>query len=200
MNGTAGTGDAWAGGKIRLRGVEPEDWEGFCDLARHTHDVRNAGLAGPPRSAEGFRAWTAERAGRPPGGEAFRLVIETLADRAFAGSVTVAEADSRAGRFRTGIEVARGHRRKGYAREATGLILTHMFTEQRCNKCEVEVYAFNDASLALYRALGFTEEGRLRQHEFIAGEYHDVVLLGITAAEFAVSPGRTRFPQDQPSR
>ncbi|MFB6817546.1 GNAT family N-acetyltransferase [Streptomyces sp. NPDC056347] len=192
--------DAWAGERIRLRGVEPEDWEGFQDLARDTDDVRNADLVGPPRSAESFRAWTAERAGRPPGGEAFRLVIETLADRSFAGSVTVAGTDSRAGRFTTGIEVARAHRRKGYAREATGLLLTHMFTEQRCNKCEVEVYAFNDASLALYRRLGFTEEGRLRRHEFIAGQYHDVVLLGITAAEFAVSPGRTRCPQDPPSR
>ncbi len=48
----------------------------------------------------------------------------------------------------------------------------------------MEVYAFNDASLALYRSLGFVEEGRLRQHEFFAGTYHDVVLLGITADEY----------------
>lgn len=49
---------------------------------------------------------------------------------------------------------------------------------------EVEVHAFNDASLALYRKLGFIEEGRLRQHEFFAGSHHDVVLLGITADEY----------------
>ncbi|MYV63798.1 RimJ/RimL family protein N-acetyltransferase, partial [Streptomyces sp. SID4931] len=30
----------------------------------------------------------------------------------------------------------------------------------------------------------FVEEGRLRQHEFFAGTYHDVVLLGITADEY----------------
>jgi RimJ/RimL family protein N-acetyltransferase len=176
--------DMWTGEKVRLRGVEPEDWEGFRDLAKHTVDARNADLVEPPRSEESFRAWTTERAGRPPGGEAFRLVIETLADRAFAGSVTVGETDSRAGRFRTGLEITRDHRRKGYAAEATELILTYMFAEQRCNKCEVEVYAFNDASLALYRGLGFVEEGRLRQHEFFAGNYHDVVLLGITAADY----------------
>ncbi|MGW2181840.1 GNAT family N-acetyltransferase [Streptomyces sp. NPDC001732] len=176
--------DMWTGEKVRLRGVEPEDWEGFRDLARNTLDVRNADLVAPPRSAESFRSWTAERAGRSPGGEAFRLVIETLADQAFAGSVTVGETDSRAGRFKTGIEIARDHRRKGYAAEATELVLTYMFAEQRHNKCEVEVYAFNDASVALYRRLGFVEEGRLRQHEFFAGGYHDVVLLGITAAEY----------------
>ncbi|MGW7201735.1 GNAT family N-acetyltransferase [Streptomyces chryseus] len=176
--------DMWIGEKVRLRGVEPEDWEGFHDLARRTVDVRNADLVEPPRSEESFRAWTAERAGRPPGGEAFRLVVEALADRSFAGSVTVGESDSRAGRFKTGIEITPDHRRKGYAVEATELILTYMFAEQRCNKCEVEVYAFNDASLALYRKLGFVEEGRLRQHEFLADGYHDVVLLGITAAEY----------------
>lgn len=176
-------GDMWTGEKVRLRGVEPEDWEGFRDLARNTVDLRNADLVEPPRSAESFRTWTAERAGRPPGGEAFRLVVEGLADGAFAGSVTVGETDARAGRFRTGIEIAREHRRKGYAAEATELVLTYMFAEQRHHKCEVEVYAFNDASLALYRRLGFVEEGRLRRHEFFAGGYHDVVLLGITADE-----------------
>ena len=175
--------DMWTGARIRLRGVEPGDWEGFRDLARHTADVRNSDLVEPPRSDESFRSWTAERAGRPPGGESFRLVIEVLADRAFAGTLTVGETDSRAGRFRTGIAIARDHRRRGYAAEATELILTYMFAEQRCNKCEVEIHAFNDASLALYRKLGFVEEGRLRQHEFLAGDYHDVVLLGLTATE-----------------
>ncbi|MFC0598346.1 GNAT family N-acetyltransferase [Streptomyces palmae] len=176
--------DMWTGERVRLRGVEPEDWEGFRDLARDTVDTRNAGWVEPPRSDEGFRSWTAERAGRPPGGEAFRLVVEALADRAFAGTVTVGEVDSRAGRFRTGLQIARDHRRKGYAAEATELILGYMFAEQRYNKCEVEIHAFNDASLALYRTLGFVEEGRLRQHEFFAGGYHDVVLLGMTAAEY----------------
>ncbi|MFE0702224.1 GNAT family N-acetyltransferase [Streptomyces sp. NPDC058872] len=175
--------DMWTGEKVRLRGVEPEDWQGFWNLAQNTLDVRNADLVDPPRSAEGFRSWTAERAGRPPGGEAFRLVVEAVADRTFAGAVTVGETDRRAGRFRTGIEIIRDHRRRGYAAEATELVLTYMFAEQRYNKCEVEVYAFNDASLALYRRLGFVEEGRLRQHEFFAGSHHDVVLFGITAAE-----------------
>lgn len=57
----------WTGEKVRLRGVEPEDWEGFRDLAQDTVDTRNADLVTPPRSAESFRSWTAERAGRPPG-------------------------------------------------------------------------------------------------------------------------------------
>ncbi|WP_406865027.1 GNAT family protein [Streptomyces sp. HUAS MG47] len=176
--------DMWTGKRIRLRGVEPEDWEGFRDLAGNTVDVRNADMVEPPRSDASFRAWTEERAGRSPQTESFRLVIETLADRAFAGSVTVGETDRRAGRFKMGIEVSRDHRLKGYATEANELVLTYMFAEQRYNKCEVEVYAFNEPSLALYRKLGFTEEGVLRQHEFFAGAHHDLVLFGLTAAEY----------------
>lgn len=81
------------------------------------------------------------------------------------------------------VSITPDHRRKGYAVEATEIVLSCMFAEQRYNKCEAEVYAFNDASLALHRRLGLVEEGRLRQHEFFAGSHHDVVLLGITAAE-----------------
>lgn len=111
-------------------------------------------------------------------------MVEVLADRAFAGSVTVGETDSRAGRFRTGVEITRAQRRRGYAAEATELVLTYMFAEQRYHKCEVEIHAFNDASYALYRGLGFVEEGRLRQHEFFAGGHHDVLVLGLTADEY----------------
>lgn len=173
----------WAGATTRLRGVEPEDWQYFRALAEDAGDVRHADVVEPPRSAEGFRAWTVERAVRAPGGDAFRLVVESLDGGVFVGSVTVGECDSRAGRFKMGIEIAREHRRQGHAAEATELVLTYMFGERRFHKCEVEVYAFNDASLDLFRKLGFIEEGRLREHEFFAGGHHDLVLLGRTAVE-----------------
>ncbi|WP_418961101.1 GNAT family N-acetyltransferase [Streptomyces tritici] len=176
--------DMWTGARIRLRGVEAEDWRGFRDLARNTVDARNADMVETPASDEHWRAWTAERAGRAPGSESFRLVIEVLDDGAFAGAVSVGETDRRAGRFKTGIEIARDHRRRGYAAEATELVLTYMFAEQRHHKCAVEVYAFNEGSLALYRSMGFVEEGRLREHEFFGGAYHDLVLFGLTADEF----------------
>ncbi|BDH70212.1 hypothetical protein MTP06_36610 [Streptomyces sp. PLM4] len=59
-------GDIWTGEKLRLRGVEPEDWRHFRELARDLDGVRAAGLVEPPRSDESFRAWTVERAGGRP--------------------------------------------------------------------------------------------------------------------------------------
>jgi RimJ/RimL family protein N-acetyltransferase len=55
------------------------------------------------------------------------------------------------------------------------------------------VWSFNEPSLAFHRKLGFTEEGRLRDHEFFAGRHHDVVLFGMTAPEFAA---RHPFPNE----
>lgn len=66
------------------------------------------------------------------------------------------------------------------------ILLRFMFGERRYHKCEVGIYAFNEASIALHHKLGFADEGRLRDHEYLAGRHHDLVLLGLTAEEFAV--------------
>ncbi|MEU2890814.1 hypothetical protein [Streptomyces albidoflavus] len=54
--------DVWAGEKLRLRGVEPEDWRDFRELARDLGGVCAAGPAGPPRSDGNLRGGAA-----PPG-------------------------------------------------------------------------------------------------------------------------------------
>ncbi|MEU6151097.1 GNAT family protein [Actinosynnema sp. NPDC047251] len=93
----------------------------------------------------------------------------------------------RAGRFSYGIGIGREHQRRGYAAEVVVLPLTYMFGERRLHKCAVSVHAFNSASVALHEKLGFRHEGLLRDHEFFAGRHHDVVLMGLTAPEFATT-------------
>ncbi|MFC7469998.1 GNAT family N-acetyltransferase [Actinomadura keratinilytica] len=58
-----------------------------------------------------------------------------------------------------GVEIGRAYRRRGYGREAVSLLLGYMFREERFHKCEVEVYAFNEASLALFRGWGSSRRG-----------------------------------------
>lgn len=36
----------------------------------------------------------------------------------------------------------------------------------------------------MHRKLGFVEEGRLRRHLFLAGEYRDELMFGMTVEEF----------------
>ncbi|GAA2784585.1 GNAT family N-acetyltransferase [Streptomyces rameus] len=173
----------WTGKRVRLRGIEPEDWTAFVGFA--VDEERSGDLLHPPRSAEGFRAWAKEQAVAKSDGECFTLAIEAVDTGQIVGAVGSHYADPRAGRFEYGITVGAGQRRKGYAAEAVVMLLRFMFAERRYHKCEARIFAHNEASLALHRRLGFAEEGRLRDHMFFANRHHDLVVMGILADEFA---------------
>ncbi|WP_369252422.1 GNAT family N-acetyltransferase [Streptomyces sp. R41] len=173
----------WKSKRIRLRGVEPDDWTAFMRFA--ADEERLGDLLHPPRSAESYRAWAKEQAAAKSDGDRFQLGIEATDTGELVGSVGSHRADPHAGWFEYGITIGADHRRKGYAAEAVVLLLRFMFTERRYHKCEARVFAHNEASLALHRGLGFVEEGRLRDHVYLAGRHHDLVILGMLADEFA---------------
>lgn len=173
----------WSGRRVRLRGIEPADWRSFMHFDEHA--ARAADRTHPPRSAEGYRHWAAHRAVQTAPTDEFQLAIETLRDGVLVGSLSTAQADPHAGRFSYGVGIGQQYQRNGYANDAIGILLTFMFGERRYHKCEVGIYGFNEASLALHRKLGFQQEGRLREHEFFGGHYHDLVMMGVTAGEFA---------------
>lgn len=173
----------WVGKRVRLRGIEPDDWAAFM---RFTADEERLGdLLRPPRSAEGYRAWAKEQATAVSDGDCFQLAIDAADTGEIVGAVGSHQADARAGWFEYGVTIGADHRRKGYAAEAAVLLLRFMFAERRYHKCQARVFAHNKASLALQRRLGFIEEGRLRDHVFFAGRHHDLVMMGMLAEEFA---------------
>ncbi len=141
-------------------------------------------LVNPPRPAEGYRVQAGERATAKPDSDRFQLAVEAVDTGETVGAVGSHQADARMGWFEYGITIGADHRRKGYAAEAAVLLLRFMFQENRYHKCHVRIFAHNDASLALHRRLGFTEEGRLREQVYLSGRYHDVVMMGMLADEF----------------
>jgi RimJ/RimL family protein N-acetyltransferase len=173
----------WTGKRVHLRGIEPEDWTAFMRFA--VDEERTGDLLQPPRSAEGFRAWTKEQAVAKSGGECFSLAIEAVDTGEIVGAVGVHHADLRAVWFEHGVTLGADQRRKGYAGEAVVMLLCFMFADRRYHKCEARIFAHNEASLVLHRRLGFVEEGRLRDRVFLAGRHHDLVILGLLADEFA---------------
>jgi len=173
----------WTGKRVRLRGIEPDDWSAFMRFAED--EERLGDLLNPPRSAEGFRAWAKEQAAAKPDGDCFQLAIEDVDTGKIAGAVGSHHADPRAGWFEYGVTIGAEHRRKGYAAEAAVMLLRFMFAERRYHKCGARIFAHNETSLTLQRRLGFIEEGRLRDHVFFAGQHHDLVMMGILADEFA---------------
>ncbi|MER6445362.1 GNAT family N-acetyltransferase [Streptomyces venezuelae] len=173
----------WTGKRVRLRGIEADDWTAFMRFAED--EERLGDLLHPPRSAEGFRAWAKEQATAEPDGDCFRLAIEAVDTGETVGSVGSHHADPHAGWFEYGVTIGADHRRNGYAAEAVVMLLRFMFAERRYHKCAARIFAHNEASLTLHRRLGFVEEGRLRDQMFFAGRHHDLVMMGMLAHEFA---------------
>ncbi|MFE9453449.1 GNAT family N-acetyltransferase [Streptomyces sp. NPDC006739] len=173
---------SWTGNRVRLRAVEPDDWTAFARFA--DEDGTRAGRLDLPRSAESYRAWAKEQAVAECDDDRFRLAVEATATGELVGTVGSHRTGPRSGWFEFDITISAGHRRKGYATEAVVLLLRFMFAERRYHKCLAAVLAHNEASLALFRGLGFTEEGRLREHVFFAGRHHDLVMMGMLVDEF----------------
>jgi RimJ/RimL family protein N-acetyltransferase len=75
-------------------------------------------------------------------------------------------------------------RGQGIGREAAALLLRRAFGELGLNRAAVRVVATNEAALAFWRSVGFTDEGRAREDTWIDGRPVDSMLLGLLAREW----------------
>lgn len=179
------TTGGWQGDLVRLRALEPADAEAFFTAAADTGAERLGERVPFPSSRAETRKWVESKGRVPDHCDDFTWGVEALATGDLVGTVGTHGCDRRNGTFDSGVYIWRSHWRKGYGHEAVRLMLCYCFAELGYQKALAGVYDFNTASLALHAALGFVEEGRLRRNVYAAGAYHDEVLLGITAEEFA---------------
>lgn len=173
----------WQGTLVRLRAVEPADWESFFawnddDLtARHGYEIAF------PQSRAAVKQWTEQAATAKPENDRVRWVIESREGQAV-GSIVTHSCDRRVGSFMYGLTIAAEHQRRGYAREAVQLVLRYFFEELNYQKVTVDVYDFNLASRRFHESLGFTLEGRVRRTVFTGGQHHDEFIYGLLREEF----------------
>ena len=80
----------------------------------------------------------------------------------------------------------------GFGTDMMQTILDACFGGWGIHRVGVRVEAGNERALALYRRLGFREEGRLRQAAFRDGRHEDVLLFGQLAAEWSAHVDRAR--------
>ncbi len=176
----------FAGKRVRLRAVEEDDWEAHHEWSLDNRTDRLGGEIGFPASREGMRRWTEQESKNRAENDEFRFAIELL-DGEFVGTIHTHTCHRRFGTFMYGVAILPLHQRRGYGSEAIGLVLRYYFQERRYQKVTAEVYAFNEGSIQLHEALGFTLEGRLRSMIYTGGEYHDVLVFGMTREEFDAS-------------
>jgi RimJ/RimL family protein N-acetyltransferase len=167
----------WVGRKVRLREVEAADRN---TLVRFDRDSTRSSYPW----ADGYRHWAAHRANSSNSGDDLHLAIETR-DGVLVGSMCTTQTEPVEGRFSYGIGIGPQFRRRGYADDAISVQLAFMFWQRGYRKCEVGIYACNQASLSLHRRLGFREEGRIRDPEALCGGAQYLVLMALTEREFS---------------
>lgn len=75
---------------------------------------------------------------------------------------------------------------KGTGRSLGKQALAYAFEELGLHKLCGQALGFNRRSIAFHKALGFTEEGCLRDQHFDGHEFHDVVCFGLLGNEWQI--------------
>ena len=177
------------GKRVTLRRVTDEDWKQIEAWA----DDRDA-LCGPnlrfqpellSRLKEGYektRLFTREKA---------CLIIETVEGKRPIGIATYAPLafpDQDLPVPEIGFSVADAAvRGKGYAKEAAGLLVRHLFESLPTNRVMAVTECENVPSQRVLEALGFRREGVLRRAMFRDGRWNDAFVYGLLREEIKES-------------
>ena len=168
-----------SGERVELRVTEREDVE-FLQRARSDPELRRPLTYTEPRTREQIEEFY-ENTIAADNGDANFLVCVPDRDEPVGEANLFRVEDDHAEIAYWLVPEARG---EGFATEAAGLLLDYAFETRGLHKVFARVVAFNEASAALLERLGFVEEGRLRDHLYLDGDYRDVSLFGLLRGEW----------------
>jgi len=174
------------GERVVLRGLRRDDlpaiWGFNNDLA-----VELAGGGDPPmpQSLERLQADT-DREAAKGGRDGATFGIEV--DGTLIGFCGLHNFNETARTCELGIAIGVKDRwGQGHGRDAVRVLLEYAFRYRNFRKVWLWVHAKNERAIRAYRACGFVEEGRFRQHVWSDGAYDDVVQMGVLREEWEAS-------------
>ena len=174
------------GEKVLLRAEAREDLKRLHELTRNLDLVV---LSDGQWQPEPLAQWEQKFDKRLEEPDKTHFVIEV--DGILIGGIGLHHIDRRAGTAEFGIGIYdRDYLGKGYGRDAIETLLGWAFQIQNYRRIWLETYALNERAVRSYRAVGFVEEGRLREHAFYAGGYVDVLVMGLLRAEWLARRGQ----------
>jgi RimJ/RimL family protein N-acetyltransferase len=171
------------GKKLRLAAVQADDadtvqqWSTDATLLRRLQFM-------PVRPFDANEAHTSYMGGgHGPHHTHFRL--RTLADNRLVGYVVLYDIYWNLQTANVGIAIGSAHDRgQGYGRDGLQLILRYAFNELNLHRVGLTVLARNTAARALYRSVGFSEEGIIRDSDYRDGVRDNDVMMGILVHEW----------------
>ncbi|KAK4649901.1 hypothetical protein QC762_704100 [Podospora pseudocomata] len=91
---------------------------------------------------------------------------------------------------RMGLGVAEEHQGNGYGKEAVNWALDWAFEFAGMHRVELTTASYNDRAIAMYKSLGFKEEGRKRETIYMDRRWWDMVEFGILEGEWEALRGK----------
>lgn len=113
-----------------------------------------------------------------------RFAIRRMTDNRLLGEISLYNLNPKNRSAGIGYFTGAEYRQQGYTKEGLRLMLNYLFKVVGLNKVMVDTGAFNQASIAMLDALGFQQDGCLRQHQLLDGILHDQLLFSLLAEEW----------------
>ncbi|MGD6855375.1 GNAT family N-acetyltransferase [Bacillus infantis] len=101
-----------------------------------------------------------------------------------AGAAGIHQIDWASRQISIGYYLAEGFQGKGIMTRTVQAMINYAFNDLCLNRIEIRCGIRNHKSRAVPERLGFTQEGIIRQGEFLNGNYHDLVVYGLLAEEW----------------
>ncbi|QRG67252.1 GNAT family N-acetyltransferase [Brevibacillus choshinensis] len=76
---------------------------------------------------------------------------------------------------------------KGYGTDTLQVLLRFLFLTLNLNRVQLDTWSGNARAIRAYEKCGFVVEGRLRQNEYVDGQYYDTVMMGLLREDFSVT-------------
>ncbi len=169
-----------SGERVRLRAPRADD---TAILNEFWSDLELASIA----SNRAPRPYTVEEAQKFSDESAqqddhVRFVIEV--DGEVIGDCNLHGIDTHNRTCDVGIAIGKPFWAKGYGQDALRTLVDYAFKHHNMHRVGLEALADDERAVGCYRKVGFVEEGRLRQRDWVNGTYHDVMLMGILDEEW----------------
>lgn len=167
---------------VRLRDFRSDDLDDSLAVVSDDRVTRWLSFDSLTREQQERRlADTIERAKNTPRTE-YYLAVTTHTDDRLIGFARLGLSGVKAAKI--GGAIAFEHRGKRYAIDATRTMITYGFTTLGLHRITAATAPANAASIGILERLGFTREGRLRDHVFTNGAWRDSELYSVLEHEW----------------
>jgi ribosomal-protein-alanine N-acetyltransferase len=113
-----------------------------------------------------------------------RWGIVRRTDNRMIGTCVFMDLDHTSRRCEIGCGLLSSEWNRGYMAEALESLIAYGFDVLDLNRIEAYIISGNSASVRLFRKLGFTDEGLLREREYFKGKFHDEILMSMLCSHY----------------